>query len=155
MSFSLLVYIYIYAYIFLLSALTPPLHVPCIRFAIICLTANIQPNFANGIHLLAKTKTTGKTEKTEKTIFFRRIYLPAKYGFSVFFNFLSVVSLFSFFGVAKTKKKWKNKKKLKKTIFFHRIYLPAKYVFFSFFSFFGFFGFGNHLLDYKPSTKPC
>ena len=54
------------SYIYLFSALTPPLHVPCIRFAIICLTANIQPNFANGIHLVAKTKTTGKTKKKRK-----------------------------------------------------------------------------------------
>ena len=104
MSFSLLVYIYI----FLLSALTPPLHVPCIRFAIICLTANIQPNFANGIHLVAKTKTTGKTEKTEnteKTIFFHRIYLPSKYGFFQFFRFFHFFHFFSS----------ENKKKLKKT----------------------------------------
>ena len=157
-SFSLLVYIYI----FLLSALTPPLHVPCIRFAIICLTANIQPNFANGIHLVAKTKTTGKTEKktektkkklkkTEKPIFFHRIYLSAKY---VFFSF------FSFFGFFRPKE-LKKLKKLK-TLYFslEYIYLPNMF-FFSVFSGFSVFFFvvfslfccGTHLLDCEPSAK--
>ena len=152
MSFSLLVYIYI----FLLSALAPPLHVPCIRFAIICLTANIQPNFVNGIHLVAKTKTTGKTEKQQKKLkkpkktrkklkklHFSIEYfcLPNMFFFQVFsvffFGFFSCFNCFS-----------KN----------HRIYLSAKYVFFSCFHVFRsfqFFGFGTHVLDCEPSTKRC
>ena len=53
-----------------------------------------------------------ESEKTEKTIFFHNIYLPAKYGFFSFFSFFPVFSFFFHFLVPKTQKKLKKPKKL-------------------------------------------